>query len=191
MKLEPRHHEAINRLVGNRYSDKRKKDIAKEVGIRPDTLSTWLRDPEFRDAYFSALAAYRRHISHIRYSDRRERLEELQRLYEAIPDATVVQVIKTDRSVADSRTFKPILDDDGNPVTTFAVCKTNAPVKMKILDQMVEEVGDKVLRTEDVTKRLQEVTDPMECTTKELEMIRDAQRVITPIIETSQMRKTK
>ena len=46
-KLNNKQLKAVEFLV---YTDMLKQDIAKEVGVRPETISVWIKQPEFQDA---------------------------------------------------------------------------------------------------------------------------------------------
>ena len=46
-KLNNKQLKAVEFLV---YTDMLKQDIAKEAGVRPETISVWIKQPKFQDA---------------------------------------------------------------------------------------------------------------------------------------------
>ena len=119
MKLTSQHHDAISLLIEGRYGRKSLAEIAEEIGVTDRTLRRWRDEPVFQSAYSAALNIWRKDLSDIRLTERRERLTELERIYDCTPDSAGT-----------------------NAKTGIEV--SNASVKCRILDQIASEVGDKV-----------------------------------------------
>ena len=174
MKIRTEHHHAIDLLIQHRFTSPAQRlthaEIAQQCDITERTLRNWRNDADFQAALAEALDEFRRTLSAVRFAEKRARLEELERLYDATPDAYVSKVIKLKSPVADDR-GQVLTDGEGQPATVIAVQRTNVLAKARILDQIADEVGDKVARKLHLYKDLENETDPRNLTTAELEMI--------------------
>ena len=162
VKLDARHHHAIQLLIDHRFTGKKKQELAVELGIRDRTLRKWIADPTFAAAYEAALARWLADLEGIRFRHRKERVKELQRLYDATPDSYLDKVIHAKGRVYDAETEtwievdaqiidtggEVLVDGDGKPVSVVAVRKMNVDAKSGLLEQIAEEVGDRVTRHE-------------------------------------------
>ena len=171
MKLRTEHHYAIEQLVQHRFTSLAHRlthaEIAAQCGITERTLRNWRADADFQTALREAIETYKRDLGAVRFIHKRARLEELERLYGATPDAYIYNVIELKGPAMDSQ-GRVIMDSDGKPVTTIAVQRMNVDVKARILDQIAEEVGDKMQRKLLVHKSLEEEDDPKNLTDAEL-----------------------
>jgi hypothetical protein len=72
---------------------------------------------------------------------------------DATPDAYVSNVIELKSPVADDR-GQVLTDGEGQPVTVISVQRTNVLAKLRILDQIADEVEDKVAQKLHLSKDL-------------------------------------
>lgn len=160
MKLKPIHHEAIQLLIDTRFEKKTQGALAKKIGVPLRTFAAWLVNDDFKAAYAAAVKRWQDDLEGIKFRHRRERVTELQRLYSATPDSYVEKIIHATGTVYDPETKEYIevnanitdvggevlRDSKGNPVSVVAVRKMNVDAKASLLDQIAQEVGDKVAK---------------------------------------------
>lgn len=153
MVLGEKHQAAIELLVEMQFKSLKKEELAGMLGVSRNTLYRWLEDDDFKAALRAARRAWREQIDHIELVHRRARLEELSRLYRETPDSYISNVIEPKGtrdpdtglvlrgSVLDPDTGAVLASADGEPVTAIAVRRMNVDSKVKILDQIAQEVG--------------------------------------------------
>ena len=67
MKLTNRHHEAIQMMILDRYSRRQQsKQIAKQLGVHPMTVTAWRRDEDLKAEHEKQLNIYRNNFDDIR-----------------------------------------------------------------------------------------------------------------------------
>ena len=142
MKLEPQHLKAVNLLIDGRFTGRSLNEIAEELDISVRTLHRWRMDANFQKAYDRAERRWAADLWVVSLAARKSRLLEFERMYRTLPDFHITRVIETKSPIIDSA-GKTITDADGRPITTLAVYRSNAPAKIRILNQIAEEVGDK------------------------------------------------
>ena len=98
------------------------------------------------------------------------RLEALERLYDATLDAYISKVMEL-KSPVRAEGGQVLTDSEGRPLTVLVVQRTNLSVRARILDQIAEEVGDKVERKGHPGKDLSRETDPRTLSRAELQRI--------------------
>ena len=174
MKIRTEHHHAIDLLIQHRFAPPAHRlthaEIAQQCDITERTLRNWRRAADFEAALAEALDEFRRNLNAIRFAEKRVRLEELERLYDATPDAYVSNVIELKSPVVDGR-GQVLTDSEWQPVPVISVQRTNVLAKLRILDQIADEVGDKVARKQHLSKDLENETDPRNLSRAELQLI--------------------
>ena len=108
MALHGKQLKAIDLLASSQFSTKEnpaleKGEIAKRVGVCPETLWRWEQIPGFMEAFEEAKTAWmeewRRETRHLYLTHRRGRLEELHRIYNGIPDSSVTSETRSGREI--------------------------------------------------------------------------------------------
>ena len=147
MKITEKHEAAFEPLADNEYRGKpgrrSQPDIADDLGVHPRTIKKWKADPDFQAAYQDYKRRRRQAFEDIRFAAPRERVLELQRMYDDTPSSVVVRHISSDQPVIDPRTGQVLVDAQGKEVRHMEVRKLNVRVKMALLEAIAREVGDR------------------------------------------------
>jgi len=145
--MDSRKFTAIQALIEHRFSGQTMAEIANEVGISSRQLQRWRTNPAFMEEYNKRLSEWQADLSKIRLAERRERVQALQKMFDATPDSYVARVIENHAPICDED-GDILKDEDGNPVQRLVVYRNNVVAKARLLDQIAEEVGDKARRAE-------------------------------------------
>jgi len=127
MKITEKHLAAVELLVESQFEGLTRAQQAEKAGVTRRTLHNWLADADFQVCLRSERSRWRRATDHIRFSHRRARLEELQRLLDETPDEREVMGV----------------DKDGREYVV--AYRDHRPARLKALAQMAEEVGGDVM----------------------------------------------
>ncbi|MDA0748980.1 MAG: phBC6A51 family helix-turn-helix protein [bacterium] len=165
MNISEKHYSAIQLLVLHQFDGLTQAQLAEKIGVTRRTVQNWLQDPGFVAELRAAKSKWRRKIEHIPFIHRRKRLEELQRLYEAIPDSSISAIVESKDGFVDPETGKPSRAEDEKLVTAMAVRRMHVNEKAKILEQMAQEVGGDVL--EELEELKKELRDKLKIVARE------------------------
>lgn len=136
--------------------------LADKLGIKMRTLYKWRVDPDFQAEYQKTLDEWAKNLLEIPLAIKKRRLLELQRLYDITPDSAIEKVIHAKGRVYDPETKQYVEVDaniidtngeilvgaDGKPISVVAFRKLNIETKMKLLEQIREEVEPCLTRAE-------------------------------------------
>ena len=101
MKINSNHKQAIQLLILDRWKpNQTNRNIAQHLGVHPQTVVDWRQDEEFCKEYKRQLDIYKKNFDDVQLADRKERVKELNRLYEKIPDVRVALKLKVLDSIA-------------------------------------------------------------------------------------------
>lgn len=127
--------------------DKKKQEIAAEVGVQPKTLSRWLADPDFAAELIRKEKEWEADLSEIRLRSKKARLLELERILAEVPTTVPgekgLQVFAAEKA----RIIDQIRDELGQKSTKVEV---DVEVSHKdILRQKIREIRERFTEIED------------------------------------------